>query len=78
MIVHCSLWKFRDGTSPQLVADIARRWSALGNIVQSVRRIEVGPDLGNLGENYDIAALVYFDGPEDMRHTGGRGSPRPC
>ncbi|MET4898521.1 Dabb family protein [Sphingomonadaceae bacterium jetA1] len=64
MIVHCSLWKFKDGTSPELVEDIVQRWRALEAIVPSVRKIEAGPDLGNWDENYDIAALIYFDGPE--------------
>lgn len=70
MIVHCSLWKFKSGTTPALVQEIAQAWRELVGRVPSVRKIEVGPDLGNWPENYDLAALVYFDaaeGYEDYR-----------
>lgn len=64
MIVHCSLWKFKTDVSAELVNEIAHSWKALEDVIPCVRKIEVGPDLGNWPENYDIAALVYFDGPE--------------
>ncbi|MFD3500469.1 Dabb family protein [Streptomyces sp. NPDC058678] len=61
MIVHCSLWKFKEGTPQSVVEEAVREWRALLGGVPSIRRIEVGPDLGDWPENYDIAALVYFD-----------------
>lgn len=61
MIVHCSLWKFKDGTPRAVVEEAVSEWRALLGRVPSIRRIEVGPDLGNWPENYDIAALIYFD-----------------
>lgn len=61
MIVHCSLWKFKDGTTQAAIDDIVREWRALLGRVPSIRGIEIGPDVGNSPENYDLAALVFFD-----------------
>lgn len=60
MIVHCSLWKFKEGTTSTLIEEIAGAWRDLEKRIPSILKIEVGPDLGNWPENYDLAALIYF------------------
>jgi hypothetical protein len=51
----------KEDTSSDDLDEIARQWKALENLIPAVRRIDVGPDLDQWPENYDIAALIYFD-----------------
>ncbi|MCZ4344156.1 Dabb family protein [Sphingomonadaceae bacterium G21617-S1] len=61
MIVHCSLWKFKDQVSSTQIDDIVRGYRDLGAKIPGVRAIQVGRDCRGLAGNHDIAALIFFD-----------------
>lgn len=67
MIRHCSLFKFRDGTSPELIDEIVRAFRALDNKIPVVKQLTVGRNVGFMPDNYDIAANVLFESIDDYR-----------
>jgi hypothetical protein len=67
MIRHCSLFKFKQGTSPQTVDEIVEQFRALAGKVPAIRSAVIGKNIGFHDDNYDIAANVQFDSIEGYR-----------
>lgn len=67
MIRHCSLFKFKDGTSPELIDEIVAAFRALDGKIPVVKQLTVGRNIGFMPDNYDIAANVLFESIDDYR-----------
>ena len=67
MIRHCSLFKFKQGTSPQAIDEIVERFRALAGQVPAIRSADIGRNIGFHEGNYDIAANVQFDSIDGYR-----------
>jgi hypothetical protein len=67
MIRHCSLFKFKDSTSAELLDEIVDRFRVVVAAVPSVRSAVVGPNVGFHEGNYDLAATVEFDSLDGYR-----------
>jgi hypothetical protein len=67
MIRHCSLFKFKDGTSGESIAEIVEHFRALTDKVPAIRSADIGRNIGFHDGNYDIAANVNFDSIEGYR-----------
>lgn len=65
MIRNCSLWKFKEGTTPETVAEIVAALRKLPEEIDLVRGISVGADIGDRPGNYDMALMSDFDSFED-------------
>jgi hypothetical protein len=67
MIRHCSLFKFKDGTSSDLIDEIMREFRALDGKIPAVKQLIVGRNIGFMADNYDIAANVLFNSIADYK-----------
>jgi len=67
VIRHCSLFKFKEGTSADLINEIVREFRALDGKIPVVKKITVGKNIGFMADNYDIAANVLFDSIDDYK-----------
>ena len=67
MIKHCSLFKFKEGTSSELIDEIVREFRALSGKVPVVKQLVVGRNIGFMPDNFDIAANLLFDSIDDYR-----------
>jgi hypothetical protein len=67
MIRHCSLFKFKHGTSSELIDTIVSEFRALNGKIPVVKQLVVGRNIGFMADNYDIAANILFDTIDDYR-----------
>lgn len=63
MFVHNVFFKWKPGTSPTEISEIAAALSALAGKVPSIRSYTVGSDLGlgQPGDRWDFAIIAHFD-----------------
>jgi len=67
VIRHCSLFKFKQGTSPELIDTIVSEFRALDGKIPVVKQLVVGRNIGFMSDNYDMAANILFDTIDDYR-----------
>ena len=65
MIKHVILWKFREGTRPEMEAFLEKLQALSGQIPQ-IRSLEGGVSV-NPENNYDAVLISTFDTLEDMK-----------
>lgn len=67
MIRHCSLWKFHDDVSDELVDKITSEIYAAVAEVPYVRNAACGRNIGYLPTNFDLAMNLDFDDLDGYR-----------
>lgn len=61
MIRHLAVFRFRPGATAAQVDELARRLRELPALVPTIRRYDVGADLGLRDGNADFAVVAEFD-----------------
>jgi len=61
MLRHVAVFRWKEGTTPDQVAEAQRRLEALPGLIAEVRRFAVGPDLGGADGHWDFAVVADFD-----------------
>jgi hypothetical protein len=67
VIRHCSLFKFKLGTSEELIDEILAEFRGLAEKVPSIRSATIGKNIGFHEGNFDIAANVQFESIDGYR-----------
>ena len=61
MVRHVALFRWKDGTTPDQIAEAKRRLEELPGRNPEVRRFACGPDVGGADGHWDFAVAADFD-----------------
>jgi hypothetical protein len=81
MLIHCSLFKLKPGTSPEVRDRLVTEFRGLGAKIPYIRKITVGTNTSDydvirgiaaskgfqakIPDGYDFAAVIHFDSLDD-------------
>jgi hypothetical protein len=60
MIRHCSLFKFKPDVGPEMISKIMEEFSKLPGLIQAIESFEIGKNVGDRPDNYDIGVCMTF------------------
>ena len=63
MIRHIALFRWKEDTTDDQIAEVTARLRALPGLIDSIRDYRVGRDLGINPDTFDYAVVADFDDP---------------
>ncbi len=67
MIRHCSLWKFKEGVTPELIDEMAAAFARAIEHIPSAISGRFGRNVGYMDDNYDFAINIEFEDVDGYR-----------
>lgn len=61
MLRHVAVFRWKEGTTPDQIAEATRRLAALPGRIAQVQRFAIGPDVGGADGHWDFAVVADFD-----------------
>jgi len=61
MLRHVAVFRWKEGTTPDQIAEVAERLNALPATIPEIRAFAVGPDVGSADGHWDFAVVADFD-----------------
>ncbi len=61
MVRHIAVFRWREGTPPEAIAEAKRRLDALPALIAEIRGFACGPDIGGADGHWDFAVAADFD-----------------
>ena len=61
MVRHIAVFRWKDGTPAEAIAEAKRRLDELPGRIPEIRRFACGPDIGGADGHWDFAVAADFD-----------------
>lgn len=61
MVRHIAVFRWKEGTSAEAIAEAKRRLDELPSLIAEIRRFACGPDIGGADGHWDFAVAADFD-----------------
>jgi hypothetical protein len=66
MVRHVVCFRWKEGTTPEQVDEVAAALRELPRLIPEIRSFKYGPDLGVNAGNWDFAVVAEFDSIDDQ------------
>ena len=61
MVRHIAVFRWKEGTSAEAIAEAKRRLDELPGLIAEIRRFACGPDIGGADGHWDFAVAADFE-----------------